>query len=145
MQIDIQKTKEYYQSNLKVCNCDACQNYIKSVAEAYPELITYLKSIGIDYKKPFETFWLENRKNQTIYYEGIQYIVFGEWNKDFMFEKAGHRISCASNHPTTSITDKHFVIDIDDIVLKWSLEKNFEEVFPFEKKQSLLSKIFKRN
>ncbi len=53
MQIDIQKTKEYYQSNLEVCNCDACQNYIKSVAEAYPELITYLKSIGIDYKKPF--------------------------------------------------------------------------------------------
>ena len=90
-------------------------------------------------------FGLKIEKNQTIYYEGIQYIVFGEWNKDFMFEKAGHRISCASNHPTTSITDKHFVIDIDDIVLKWSLEKNFEEVFPFEKKQSLLSKIFKRN
>lgn len=62
MQIDIQKTKEYYQSNLEVCNCDACQNYIKSVAEAYPELITYLKSIGIDYKKPFETFWLEIEK-----------------------------------------------------------------------------------
>jgi hypothetical protein len=144
MNVNIEKTKDYYKSNLEVCSCVACENYINTVSQTYPELVDFLQSIGVDYRKPFETFWLENREDQSIYYEGIQYVVFGEWNQDFMYSLGNIRIFCSGTHRVTNINDKHFVIDIDDIHLKWGLQKEFSEAFPPIKKKNLIEKIFRR-
>lgn len=51
MNVNIEKTKEYYKSDLEVCNCHNCQLYIENIAEIYPKLVEYLLSLGIDYKK----------------------------------------------------------------------------------------------
>ncbi|MDO5690632.1 MAG: hypothetical protein Q4G61_10310 [Tissierellia bacterium] len=119
--IDIQKTRRYYRylDKKEVCNCAYCLNYIKQIEFKYPRLGEYLKSIGIDITKPFETMPVEVDSQGNIEYAIVQYIAFGD-EKDFKkTDIPDVTIEVAHSHPSTNIQDKHFVIEIYPIVLKW--------------------------
>lgn len=121
--MNIEKTKEYYSklTNDDQCQCDYCKNYVKEIKAAYPEIAKYLDSIGIDIEKPFETMPLEPDENENIEYICGQYVVMGS-TKDFQAYCAEDvKIDIAIGHPSTDISDEHFVIEIFPVFLKWTL------------------------
>lgn len=129
MNINIDRTIEYYNRTRDLCSCDACKNYIKIISKEYPYLEDFLKSRGIDVGKPFETMWLENHKNHSIDYLIVQYVVLGKWENNLSFKLEDLTLSKSYDHPTVNINDDFFVIDICGISLLWGLERPFEEAF----------------
>lgn len=41
-------------SEADLCSCAYCQNYVKEIKTAYPELAVYLDQLGVDIEKTFE-------------------------------------------------------------------------------------------
>lgn len=122
--MDIKRTKTYYQRlNIKdMCQCTYCLNYYQEVEKEYPGLSKYLKTFGIDIQKPFETMPLEVDDKGYIEYICAQYIVFGS-KIDFKSNVVkGVEINIAEPHPSTDISEEHFVIEISPIRLKWIIE-----------------------
>lgn len=119
--MDTERTKLFYDrmDASEVCQCSYCQNYVKEIRKAYPEVATYLADLGIDVDKPFETMPLEPDGNGNIEYIGVQYICMG--NKEGFIKAlvSGIQLDIATSHPKTDIDQKHFVIEIYPIVLKW--------------------------
>lgn len=70
MNVDIVKTKAYYNSitEASLCDCVYCRNYRLQVKEAFPKVAEYLYSFGIDIEKPFETSPLEPDENDVLEY-----------------------------------------------------------------------------
>lgn len=124
--IDVAKTREYYESLTPedLCQCAYCRNYCKEIKAAYPLLVDYLSGIGVDIEKPFETMPLEPDDEGNILYAGVQYIVFGTDDGDVEADIGDGTLRIAASHPVTDITGDHFVIEIDSITLKWTVNKN---------------------
>lgn len=121
--MNIEKTREYYSylTNDDLCQCDYCKNYVKEIKAAYPEAARYLDNIGIDIEKPFETMPLEPDENENIKYICGQYVVIGS-SEGFQPHSVGDiGIDIAIGHPSTNISDEHFVIEIFNILLKWNI------------------------
>jgi len=118
--MDIEKTKELYKKTMPddICQCDYCKNYVKQIKLTYPGVAEFLNSIGIDIEKPFETLPLEPRSGYLDYI-AAQYIVMGteeEFRKKMV---DGVSVEIEVCHPSTAITEEHFVISIFPIRLKW--------------------------
>ena len=120
--MDIRKTKEYYETldEEELCSCAYCRNYYQEIRNSYPVLENYLKGIGIAIEKPFETMPLEPY-NGMIEYIAVQYIVMGDSSDFKENDIAGVHISIAQSHPMTDIKEKHFVIELSEIRLKWTM------------------------
>ncbi len=115
------RTKTYYEELTEedLCDCAYCRNYRRQIKASYPAVSRYLESIGVDIEKPFETMPLEPEPDGTILYIGSQYAVIGD-PEEFRPEKAGGiSITLAESHPETRIKEKHYVIELDSIRLKW--------------------------
>ena len=121
MNINIPKTKEYYNSmaNAALCSCSYCINYRQQVKYAYPKVAKYLTSFGIDIEKPFETSPLEPDTNSLLEYCCCQYIVFGNCESDYHHKIDDVEFRIASSYPSTGIEDEHFVIELFPIRLKY--------------------------
>lgn len=121
--MDIQKTKNFYKNLFlsELCDCAYCKNYSHEIETTYPQLSAYLKNIGIDVTKPYETSPLEPDSDGYIDYICVQYIVFGDAQS---FQKTNIHdvtIDIATSYPSTNVTEKHFVIEVYPIRLKWVL------------------------
>ena len=123
MNVNITKTKEYYQSlqDSLMCNCNYCRNYILQIKSAYPKAADYLLHLGIDIEKPFETSPLEPDENGMLEYCCCQYIVFGECEPEYIFHIDDVEINISKFYPDTDIEEKHFVIELSPIKLKFLL------------------------
>ena len=119
MNIDINKNRDYYAqlSQEDLCNCVYCKNYYKQVKYEYPKVDTYLKSLGIDIGKPFETSPLEP-ENEYLTYCSCQYIAFGDCEDDYHYKIGNIEFRKATSYPDTNIKDKHFVLEFSPITLK---------------------------
>ena len=84
MNIDIVKTKEYYNSlsSDMLCDCDYCKLYYAKSRKEFSELALWLDKYGVDIEKPFEVMSLEPDDNGMLDYIGVQYIVFGNFKND---------------------------------------------------------------
>ena len=120
MFIDYENSKEYYE-NYTPCDCELCNNYYSHVIDAYPKIKEYLESIGVDILKPFELSPIEDEEEQKIEYSGCQYVVFGECEDNFKLEIDGIEFfNNIDTHPSDEeIIERHFIIDLGPIVLKW--------------------------
>ena len=119
--MNIEKTRQYYNqlTNEDICDCAYCKNYVKEIRSSYAELANYLDTLGVDIQKPFETIPVEPA-NGMMFYSGVQYIVMGA-DEDFGETFIGDvQVSITDSHPTTDISENHFVIEISPIYLKWN-------------------------
>lgn len=126
--IDVVKTREYYDRLTAddLCQCAYCRNYSKEVKASYPMVTEYLSGLGIDIEKPFETMPLEPDDEGNILYAGTQYVVFGTdtgFAETYIVDVA---LRIAASHPSTDISDEHFVIEIDPITLRWTINMDGE-------------------
>lgn len=120
--MDITKTKMYYEQLTKddLCDCTYCRNYIHEIKRTYPKLSEYLFTLGIDIEKPFETMLpLGPNENGDIKYPIVQYLVCGT-SDDFADKVIDEvTIDISELHPSSSLTEEHFIIDVYPIKLKW--------------------------
>ena len=121
MEINVPKTKEYYRtlSEDLLCKCAYCQSYTMQVKSAYPRISAYLDTLGIDIEKPFELMFFEPDKNGMLDYLGCQYIVFGSCDDDYYDEIDHVEFRRAPSHPSTGISEEHFVLEFYPITLKY--------------------------
>lgn len=120
---DIAKTKKYYDelTDGDLCSCAYCRNYMKQVKDAYPSLSDVLKKMGIDIEKPFETWPLEPDESGEIIYLAVQYVVYGNEKEFRPFSVEDVKIDIAESHPMTGILEDHYVIELNELKLKWDL------------------------
>lgn len=121
--MDFDRTKWFYNqmNGNDLCYCAYCQNYIREVKSAYPKLSEYLSCLGVDIEKPFENTPLEPDESGYLEYSSSQYIVFGTPD-DFMKATVGSvTVDIAKVHPSTTIKEPHFVIEIYNVRLKWAM------------------------
>jgi hypothetical protein len=113
MNVDIKKTKSYYNSlsHDKLCDCDYCKLYYEKSREAYPDLAKWLEAYGIDIEKPFEAMSLETDEKGITYYIGVQYVVFGTCSEDYLISIGEVDVRFAKSHPDTGIKEEHFVLE----------------------------------
>lgn len=133
MEIDVQKTRQYYQFLKKedFCSCDYCMNFYQKAKSAFPETAKWLDSHGIDIEKPFETLPIEVDRNH-VEYISAQYIAFGACEESFQLDFGESRISFAHSHPDTRIEEQHFVLEFFPQGIQGSLtfmEDKDDEVF----------------
>lgn len=121
MGIDVNQTRKYYESIKPedLCECDYCKNYCLQIREAYPDLTEYLKEMGIDIEKPFETAPLEPDETGMLEYCFCQYIVLGNTSNDLLNRIGDVELGIALSHPATNIDVTHLVIEVYPIKLKW--------------------------
>ena len=112
--IDIVKTKEYYNSlsSDMLCDCDYCKLYYAKSRKEFSELALWLDKYGVDIEKPFEVMSLEPDDNGMLDYIGVQYIVFGNFKNDNSYYIGDFNIKIADSHPDTGISDEHFVLEV---------------------------------
>ena len=123
LRVDLEKTKQYY-SSLKqddLCDCNYCKNYCQQVKTEFPEIASYLASLGIDIEKPFETNPLEPDSNGILEYCGCQYIIFGSYSNTYTHRIGDVTFHIASSYPSTNLEDEHFVLEFYPIKLKMGL------------------------
>ena len=119
MDVNVRQNTAYY-SHLPqkaLCDCVYCKNYHSQVKAAYPEAAAYLRSLGIDIVKPFETSPLEP-ENGYLTYCACQYIDFGSCSDTFYHKIGDVEFRKATSYPSTDITDPHFVLEAAPITLK---------------------------
>ena len=102
MEIDIAKTKEYYNSLSldMLCDCDYCKLYYIKSRKEFPELALWLDKYGVDIEKPFEVMSLEPDESGMLEYIGVQYIVFGTFLNDNSYYVGDFNIKIAHSHVT---------------------------------------------
>lgn len=140
--MNLEATKKYYE-NLDqgdFCNCDYCKNYREKIKKSYPNLEIYLKKLGVDIEKPFETCPLEPESG-ILEYTLVQYVVFGN-KSDFKKTRIGHiNIDISEDYPSTDILEEHFVIEIGPVFLQWDdieYEKLIEKIDNILKKKAYI-------
>ena len=121
MNVDIAKTKAYYNSitETSLCDCAYCRNYRLQVKKAFPKVAEYLYSFGIDIEKPFETSPLEPDENGMLKYCACQYVAFGKSNSDYHHIVGDVEFRIATSYPSTGIEQEHFVIELFPVKLKY--------------------------
>ena len=121
MNVDIAKTKSYYNSiaETSLCDCAYCRNYRLQIKKAFPKVAEYLYSFGIDIEKPFETSPLEPDENGMLEYCGCQYIAFGKCNPEYHHTVGDVEFRIAISYPSTGIEQEHFVIELFPVKLKY--------------------------
>jgi hypothetical protein len=119
MNVNIGKTQKYYHSigTESLCDCNYCKNYYAQVKASYPEIASYLASLGVDIEKPFELSPLE-LENGMLEYCACQYIVFGSCPDMYRHKIGDVEFHVASHHPSTEIEEEHFVLEFAPIRLK---------------------------
>ena len=61
LDIDVDRTREFYarediETTSEKCTCQGCQNYDKAILAASDTVVGFLRSLGIDPRKPTEVF-----------------------------------------------------------------------------------------
>ena len=125
MDVDVSATRDYYNSitDSALCDCGYCRNYRLQIKSALPEVAAYLDSLGIDIKKPFETSPLEPDENGMLEYCGCQYIAFGNCEPEYRHRIGDVEFRVATSYPSTGIEQKHFVIEMFPVRLKFACKE----------------------
>ena len=125
MAVDIEKNRSYYAGLTEddVCQCAYCRNFCARVRTAYPDLMEYLATLGIDIAKPLRlSFGPRNEAGIVNYYE-CQYTAFGSASDDFQHSVGDVTIGKALYHPDTGVTGEHFVLHAGSGLLEYDGEE----------------------
>ncbi len=140
MDVDIEKTKEYYHQN-SLCSCSSCRNFYAQAKEKLPALDEFLREFGVSVERPDEIGCIE-LENMEHYIE-VSYTVCGkilEYNKFEIDLKDGNmtlNVVIDDRYVPSGQKDEYFVITVYNILLPWVLD----EPFPQPPKNSFWDKI----
>jgi hypothetical protein len=81
LDIDVDRTREFYaredvETTSEKCTCQGCQNYDKAILAASDTVVGFLRSLGIDPRKPAEAFDVIGGldENGQVFYNGFYHI-----------------------------------------------------------------------
>lgn len=109
---DIEKTREYYLSNL-LCVCPGCRNLYAQIKTLSGELTSFLSEFGVDICRPDESADVE--MNNNIDYLFVGYTVTGRIETEGVYE--------------TDIADFHIKISKGDTPYDWFPNEQKEPCF----------------
>lgn len=117
--MNAEKTKQYYDhlTDEDICHCAYCQNYVRKIRSAYPELAGFLDRMGVDIEKPFEAIPV-GPVNEMMLYSGVQYVIIGSADDFRQVSIENADIFITDSHPMTDVKEDHFVIEISPVLLK---------------------------
>ncbi len=81
LDIDVERTRAFYERSdvrpiSEQCSCVGCRNFDKAILQASARVTEFLRSIGIDPRKPAEVYDVtgELEKDGTIWYNGWYHV-----------------------------------------------------------------------
>lgn len=77
LDVDVERTRKFYaRDNRWQCDCRDCRNYDKAILAAPEAVVTFLRSLGIDPRKPAEVFNVTGmpEADGTIWYNGWYHV-----------------------------------------------------------------------
>ena len=80
LDIDVEKTKDFYRDYVYECNCDACVNYKLAATDTFPDVSKLFDQFGLDISKPSEVYDMDSENN--ILFCGGWYHISGKIIKD---------------------------------------------------------------
>ena len=131
--IDYEKTAEHSSFiSSEHCTCAYCENYYRTIQEAYPELKPFLKQFGILIDAPSEMYPIE----PTLYLSG--YRVTGE------ILQFGNGPIMVGNAPVVAepVDDAHFLLECGEIPLPWVMPEDMNEVISPANEPEFLEKMY---
>jgi len=75
IEVDIDKTREFYKKDIEVCNCLYCKNYLGATKFFKPTVIDVFKKFGINRVKPAHLSQFPTEINSRHLYLGNYYFV----------------------------------------------------------------------
>lgn len=120
MNANKEATKRYYKSpESKTCDCENCKIYCKEIKTAYPSIIKYLETLGVDALRPLELCDNEEEMDTFVEFTSCQYVVLGDCEENFSKVIDGVRFSICpeERHPTVNREEPHFVLEFSTIYL----------------------------
>ena len=132
--VDAQATAAYADSYNQPCGCIYCQNYQKTFADAYPEVVQLLREFGVPIHRPLEVmdlFWNPARdKRRYISYYSVKGELFTD--KLCLYEKDAAVTLYQPNidapiYKNTGMEMPYFILEISDIQLPWVLPEAPED------------------
>ena len=121
MNVNITKNRMYYASvaESSLCDCAYCRNYRSQIRSSYPQVASYLESLGIDIEKPYETSPLDPDDTGMLEYCCCQYVVFGSCEPEYRHKIHDVTFRIATSYPRTNIHEEHFVLEFFPIKLRF--------------------------
>ena len=118
MNINIELNQKYYASdNSTPCGCNYCKNYYHQIKLAYPNVYSYLESMGIDVLRPLELSSIDPDESGIVEYCVCQYIVFGSCEENYHHTIDNVKFDISTSYPNTSVNEEHFVLEFYPITL----------------------------
>lgn len=128
--MDLEKTREYYRNSTRedICTCEYCQNLADEIKSTYPEIATYLESLGVNIEIPFNAdIPYENPKGFWKYVT-VNYLVCGS-KEGFKETKIGDVDIELGGGPAATYKGEYFLVQLRPIHVKILKDKyKFEGV-----------------
>lgn len=118
--VNKEATKNYYKSpESKSCDCEKCKIYCKEIKTAYPSIVKYLETLGVDPLRPLELMDTEEEMDTFVEFSSCQYVVLGDCEETFSNTIDGvHFSRCLEGrHPTVPLDEPYFVLECSTIYL----------------------------
>lgn len=118
MKVNVEATRKYYQSGKsRVCDCGECKSYLGEIKGAYPSIVKYLGTLGVDVAQPLELCTTGEDMGTFIEFISCEYVVLGSCEDDFRKTIDGVAFSVSESHPETGVEETHFVIRFSPIYI----------------------------
>lgn len=75
LEVDVGKTKEFYEKDIELCHCLYCENYIQAIKSIDPLIKELLTMLGINPSKPSHLSEFGEMENGLRLYTGSYHIV----------------------------------------------------------------------
>ena len=131
MDVDVEKTKEYYHQN-SLCDCSSCRNFYAQAKEKLRTLDEFLREFGVCVERPDEIGCVELEDME--HYIEVSYTVCGkilEYNKfeiDLNDADSVLNIVIDDRYVPSEQKDEYFVITVYNILLPWVLDESFPQM-----------------
>ncbi len=128
--VDVEKTKKYYKSEINLCECGYCRNFYAQAKSFSREIEAFLAEFGADIEK-LDTVSNYDTKDNKICYYLIGFTVNGEIKNINHCELEigefevifGDGSNTSDYFPNSQKDKKIFFISIDGPVLPWVLDE----------------------
>ncbi len=130
MDVDIEKTKEYYQSH-SLCSCPCCRNFYAQAEKVLSRLSEFLSELGVDISRPEEMG--SDTVEDKVDYFFVAYTVIGKILEHDKYEidiQEGDlflNIVIGDHYIPNEQKSDYFVVTVYGIKLPWVLDEVFPE------------------